>query len=83
MSKKAASALIGVLGLLSLFSSGCSTVAGPNFGMFNFPIPVSPYFQKRRKTGTGTIDATSGCLSLGRLRPARPKRRWTRRRTMR
>ena len=47
MSKKAASTLIGVLGLLSLVSAtGCSTVAGPNFGILNFPIPVSPYFQK-------------------------------------
>ena len=47
MSNKATSALIGVLGLLSLLSTtGCSTVAGPNFGMFGFPIPVSPYFQK-------------------------------------
>ena len=25
---------------------GCSTVAGPNLGILNFPIPVSPYFQK-------------------------------------
>jgi hypothetical protein len=48
MSKKAAFAITGVLGLLSLLSAtGCSTVAGPNFGMLNFPIPVSPYFQKQ------------------------------------
>jgi hypothetical protein len=47
MSKKAATALIGVLGLLALFNAtGCSTVAGPNLGMMSFPIPVSPYFQK-------------------------------------
>jgi hypothetical protein len=47
MSKKATSALIGVLGLLSLITTtGCSTVAGPNLGMLSFPIPVSPYFQK-------------------------------------
>jgi hypothetical protein len=47
MSKKATLAVIGVLSLLCLVSaSGCSTVAGPNFGMLNFPIPVSPYFQK-------------------------------------
>ena len=47
MSKRATSTLIGVLGLLALASAtGCSTVAGPNFGMLNFPIPVSPYFQK-------------------------------------
>ena len=47
MSKKATSSLLGILGLMSLLSAtGCSTVAGPNFGMLNFPIPVSPYFQK-------------------------------------
>jgi hypothetical protein len=48
MSTKAASKLIGVLGLLSLFATttGCGTICGPNFGIFNFPIPVSPYFQK-------------------------------------
>jgi hypothetical protein len=47
MSKKANFTLLGVLGLLALSSAtGCSTVAGPNFGMLNFPIPVSPYFQK-------------------------------------
>jgi hypothetical protein len=47
MSTKAASALLMVLGLLSLCSgTGCSSVAGPNFGALNFPIPVSPYFQK-------------------------------------
>ena len=47
MSKKANSTLLGILGLMSLLSAtGCSTVAGPNFGAFNFPIPVSPYLQK-------------------------------------
>ena len=47
MSKKANSSLLSILGLMSLLSAtGCSTVAGPNFGALNFPIPVSPYFQK-------------------------------------
>jgi hypothetical protein len=47
MSNKAAFTLTGILGLLSLVSAtGCSTVSGPNFGMFGVPIPVSPYFQK-------------------------------------
>jgi hypothetical protein len=47
MSKKAASTLIVVLGLLSLLSTtGCSTVCGPNFGALNIPIPISPYLQK-------------------------------------
>ncbi len=47
MSRKAAFRLSGCLGLLSLvFAAGCSTVAGPSFGMLNYPIPVSPYLQK-------------------------------------
>jgi hypothetical protein len=47
MSTKAARAAIGMLGLLSLLCTvGCTSVAGPNLGMLNFPIPVSPYFQK-------------------------------------
>ena len=47
MSTKTAFSLTGALVLLSLLSAtGCSTVAGPNFGILNFPIPVSPYFQK-------------------------------------
>jgi hypothetical protein len=48
MSTKVASALMGVLGLLSLScGAGCSMVAGPNFGICGIPIPVSPYFQKQ------------------------------------
>jgi hypothetical protein len=47
MSKKVNSTLLGILGLMSLLSAtGCSSVAGPNFGILNFPVPVSPYFQK-------------------------------------
>jgi hypothetical protein len=48
MSTKAAYALIGILGLLTLVSgTGCTTVAGTiNLGILDFPIPVSPYFQK-------------------------------------
>jgi hypothetical protein len=47
MSTKAPRTTIGMLGLLALAcTTGCSTVAGPNLGIFNFPIPVSPYFQK-------------------------------------
>ena len=47
MSRKAACTATGMLGLLWLAcAAGCSTVAGPNLGILNFPIPVSPYFQK-------------------------------------
>jgi hypothetical protein len=34
-------------GLLTAVAlTGCGTVCGPNLGVLNFPIPVSPYFQK-------------------------------------
>ncbi len=47
MLKKATFILVGVLSLLAMtYTTGCSTVAGPNLGFFNFPIPVSPYLQK-------------------------------------
>jgi hypothetical protein len=47
MSTKAARTAIGMLGLFWLVcTAGCSTVCGPNFGILNFPMPVSPYFQK-------------------------------------
>ena len=47
MSIKAIRTAIGILGLfLVVGATGCSTVCGPNFGILNFPIPVSPYFQK-------------------------------------
>jgi hypothetical protein len=46
MTTKAARTLCS-LGLLWLASAtGCSMVAGPSLGILNFPIPVSPYFQK-------------------------------------
>ena len=47
MSIKIARTAIGLLGLLSVVCiTGCNTVCGPNLGVLNFPIPVSPYFQK-------------------------------------
>ena len=47
MFTKATRTVLGLLGLLSLVcTTGCSSIAGPNFGILNFPIPVSPYFQK-------------------------------------
>lgn len=47
MSIKAARTVLGMLGLLSMvYTMGCSQVAGPTLGILNFPIPVSPYFQK-------------------------------------
>ncbi len=46
MSTKAARTLTGILGLLLVSATGCSQIAGPSLGILNFPIPVSPYFQK-------------------------------------
>ncbi len=47
MSTKASRTLLGMVGLLSLLCpAGCTTVCGPNLGILNFPIPVSPYLQK-------------------------------------
>lgn len=48
MSKKANSAKIAVLGLLSLAAvtvTGCYAVSGPSLGCF-LPVPISPFFQK-------------------------------------
>jgi hypothetical protein len=74
MSKKAASALLGVLGLLSLCSgSGCSTVAGPNFGMLNFPIPVSPYFQKQAEDRYWNHKRYDRMPVLGPITPGSPE----------
>ena len=48
MSTQAARTAMGMLGLLWLLctTTGCMTVCGPNLGILDFPIPVSPYFQK-------------------------------------
>jgi hypothetical protein len=47
MSTKSTRTALAVLGLFwILYGTGCSTVCGPNFGILNFPVPVSPYFQK-------------------------------------
>ncbi len=47
MSTKAARTALGMVGLLSLLcTTGCMTVCGPNLGILDFPIPVSPYLQK-------------------------------------
>ncbi len=45
------SAAIGLLALTLLVSAGgcTATVAGPNLGLWSYPIPLSPYFQKREE----------------------------------
>jgi hypothetical protein len=51
MIKPVSSAALGLLAsMLLVSSSGCTaTVAGPNLGLWSYPIPVSPYFQKREE----------------------------------
>jgi len=40
--------IFGVLGTLTVFTLGCGTVMSPlDWGVLNYPIPVSPYFQDR------------------------------------
>ncbi len=50
MFKKTASAVIGTLMLVSLFSAaGCNTTFGPNLGLLGYPIPISPYLQDQHE----------------------------------
>jgi hypothetical protein len=51
MSHKIAQGALGVLSLLTLvLATGCTpSWNGPSFGVFNFPIPVSPYLQDRQE----------------------------------
>jgi hypothetical protein len=74
MSTKAASTSLRVLGLLLLASAtGCSSVAGPNFGILNFPIPVSPYFQKLPEDKDWTHRRYERMPVLGPLTPGSPE----------
>lgn len=74
MSSKTVFTLSGALCLLSLvFSSGCSTVAGPNFGMLNFPIPVSPYFQKAAEDKFWEHERYDRMPILGPITPGTPE----------
>ena len=37
--------LLGLFMLSMLAATGCNTTYGPRFGLWGYPIPVSPYFQ--------------------------------------
>ncbi|HQF14033.1 MAG TPA: hypothetical protein PLS55_09045 [Thermogutta sp.] len=40
--------VLGVLGTIAVFTVGCGTVMSPlDWGVLNYPIPVSPYFQDK------------------------------------
>ncbi len=63
----------GTLGLLMvLCTTGCSTVCGPNFGILNFPIPVSPYFQKVPEDKAWDYERYERMPILGPLTPNSP-----------
>ena len=48
--RMALAALCTVMAITSLSSTGCVGLAlGTNFGLFGIPIPVSPYFQKKKE----------------------------------
>ena len=48
MFRKVASAAVGPLVLLTLFSAtGCHTTYGPSLGLLSYPTPVSPFFQEQ------------------------------------
>jgi hypothetical protein len=51
MGKKSASVCVGLLlAAVILSSTGCGpTVFGPNIGALGYPIPMSPYFQKKEE----------------------------------
>ena len=75
MSTSAARTAVGMLGLLGLIcTTGCSTVCGPNFGLLNFPIPVSPYFQKMPEDRYWNHQRYDRMPVLGPLTPNGPTR---------
>jgi len=70
---KTAFMVVSFLGLLSLVSAtGCSTVAGPNLGILNFPIPVSPYFQKSAEDRFWDYERYERMPILGPITPGSP-----------
>jgi hypothetical protein len=74
MSKKATTTLLCILGLMSLLSAtGCSSVAGPNFGLLSFPIPVSPYYQKEAEDRFWTHRRYDRMPVLGPITPGSPE----------
>jgi len=74
MSTKAAYTLLGILGLLTLFcGTGCTSVAGPNLGILNFPIPISPYFQKLPEDKFWTHRRYERMPILGPITPGSPE----------
>ena len=50
MARKASStATLALLAVAMLAGTGCQTAMGPALGIFGMPIPISPYFQKKKE----------------------------------
>ena len=47
--RKFAAATTILLALATLTGTGCTSSGGPYLGFLAFPIPVSPYFQKKKE----------------------------------
>lgn len=79
------SAVIGLLASIVLISAaGCTqTVAGPNLGLWTYPIPLPAYFQKREEDAFIDHLRYKRAVILGPLTPGARKSRWIRPRTTR
>jgi hypothetical protein len=75
MIQRICSAATGLLVLLLLVSvSGCTqTVLGPNLGLASYPIPLSPYFQKREEDAYWNHLKYKRAVVLGPLTPGGPE----------
>ncbi len=74
MSKNAASALLGVLTLLALaMTAGCSAEwVGPSLGVFNYPVPISPWLQTRMEDNYIWQERYARMPILGPITPGAP-----------
>jgi hypothetical protein len=74
MSNRTASAALGVLTLLALaLTTGCSADwVGPSLGIFNYPIPVSPFVQDRMEDNFIWRERYSRMPIMGPITPGAP-----------
>ena len=63
-----------IVPLLLISASGCTqTVLGPNLGLLSYPIPLSPYFQKREEDAYWDHLRYKRCPVLGPIAPGAPE----------
>ena len=73
MSKRTASVIVYIVGLVMVLSStGCHVVFGPTLGLLSYPIPVSPYLQKTFEDRFHNWDRYSKMPILGPITPNTP-----------